>query len=192
MMDEKKIIPYKAQKGNRPNIEKIIDNCIYGEIQENAKDFILWLKDKGITFQKHNTSTRNHFALYKKQRLLFLRFWDERIDFNHVDNHNQGDPQYWVIERPLLNKYMELIDNDEMTLIPWDFNKCGQCKPGKTCVGIVNGKVTGVKKVFLGKEYDGLCRLAGLRIKNPDNSAIESIKKLILLSMREINDKCGN
>ena len=152
---------------------------------------VVWLKNNGITFQKHGTTTRQHYATYKKQRLLQIGFWDERIDFNHVDKHYQGDPQYWIVSWwTSAEIYIGLVDNSEMAAIAWDFGKCGQCKPDKSCIGIVNGEIKGVKKTFFGKDYDGLCKHAGLRIKNPDISAIENIKKLILLSIREVDKKC--
>ena len=43
MPNEREIIPYKVEKGNKPNIDEIIEHCIYGKIQENAKNFIVWL-----------------------------------------------------------------------------------------------------------------------------------------------------
>ena len=66
--------------------------------------------------------------------------------------------------RPNIDVYNGLADNSEIPAIPWDFIKCGQCKPDSTCTGI--------------------------QIRNPDISAIEMIKKLILLSMCEIDEKC--
>ena len=32
MVEERKIIPYKLAKGNRPTIDEVIENCVYGEI----------------------------------------------------------------------------------------------------------------------------------------------------------------
>ena len=160
MSAERKIIPYKIGKGNRPDIEEVIENCIYGEIQENAKNFVAWLKDNGVTFQKHSTTTRQHYAMYEKQRFLQIGFWDERIDFNHVSKHFEGDPQYWGFSWCVPKEiYRRLTDNSEITAISWDLIKCGQCKPIEACTGV--------------------------RIRNPDISAIESIKKLILLSIGE-------
>jgi len=164
MSEKRKIIPYKIARGNRPNIDEIIENCIYGEPRENAKNFVAWLKDNGMTFQKHSTTTRQHYAVYKNQRFLQIGFWDERIDFNHVSKHIEGDPQYWSFSWCIPAKvYNSLADNSEIPAIPWDFIKCGHCKPDQTCTGI--------------------------RVRNPDIPTIESIKKLILLSLCEIDEK---
>ena len=190
MPNESTIIPYKVQKGNRPNIDKIIENCIYGEIQENARNFIAWLKANGITFQKHASTTRQHYASYKNKRLLQIGFWDERIDFNHVVNHYEGGPQYWGFSLLVAaSDYNGLVDDCEMAAIEWAFPKCGRCKPGAICIGIVDGAAKGVTQTFFGREYDGLCKHARLEIKNPGNAAIESIKKLILLAMRGMDDE---
>jgi hypothetical protein len=193
MQTQMKNIPYRVQKGNRPGIEEIIDNCIYGVIRENAKSFIAWLKVNGVAFQKHASTTRQHYATYKNQRLMQIGFWDERVDFNHVGNHHEGDPQYWAVSWCLpVREGDDSAYNTEMAAIAWDFNMCGQCKPDKTCDGIINGELKGVKKSFFGREYDGLCIHSHLRIKNPGNSVIESIKKLVLQSISEIDGYAGN
>ena len=163
MIEQRKIIPYKIGKGNRPNINEIIGNCIYGEIQEDAKNFVAWLKDNGIIFKKHSSTTRQHYAVYKKQRFLQIGFWDERIDFNHSDKHFEGDPQYWGISWCIPAKVYKNLADNKITAVPWDFIKCGHCKPVETCTGI--------------------------RIRNPDISAVEMIKEFILLSICEINEK---
>ena len=163
MTEERKIIPYKIAKGNRPNIDEVIENCIYGEIQENAKNFVAWLKENGMTFQKHSTTTRQHYATYKKQRFMQIGFWDERIDFNHVSKHFEGDPQYWGINWCIPAKVYKSLEDNKITAVSWDLIKCGHCKPIETCTGI--------------------------RIINPDRAAVEMIKELILLSICDIDEK---
>jgi len=195
MSEEKKIIPYKVQKGNRPAIEEVIGACLDGDLKETAMDFALWMRENKMPFKLNTSTTRSQRADYKGERICHIIVYDDEVDFNHVDKHNPGDPQYWSVSPCLWHweKYEGYIVDERWQNIFWDnVRYCNNCSskgrdagkiPPQPCAG-------GVCKNFFGKDFNGLCKHstpAFTTIPNPDETTVNAVKNLLGLE-KEVRD----
>jgi hypothetical protein len=192
MEREKKSIAYKVQKGNRPKIEDVIACCLDGDLRIAAIDFAVWMRENKMPFKLNTSTTRSQRADYNGDRICHILVYDDEVDFNHVDRHYPGDPQYWSVSPCLWHweEYEEVIVSEEWHSIFWDnmryCNNCGSKGrdagkiPQQPCAG-------GVSKTFFGKDFTGLCKNstpAFTTIRNPDDAAVKAIKRLIELEQK--------
>ena len=187
MSEEKKVIPYKVQKGNRPKIEEVISACLSGDLKDTALDFAIFMRENKMPFKLKSSSTRMQVAEYKSEHICHVFIYAED-DWQYGDQHNQGDPQYWSVTPILnnINKYEGLLMNQEMQNILWNnINYCRHyngngigCNPNKGCAG-------GRDLTLLGKKFNGIAYCyPHSRIKNPNATAIANIKKLLELEQK--------
>jgi len=196
MPEEKKVIPYKVQKGNRPKIEEVIDYCLDGDLQTAALDFAAYMRKSKMPFGAcTSSSTRGRSANYKGERICSIFVYAED-DWKYVGQHNPGDAQYWIVTPELIhiNKYDKVAINEGLQNILWDnINYCTHyrgngigCSPNKRCAG-------GRDLTILGKEFNGI-RWCGSHssIKNPDEAAIKAIKRLLELEQQARDENIEN
>ena len=189
MQDERKFIPYAVQKGNRPKIDAVINNCLDGDLQRSALDFAAYMRDNNMPFRLFTSTTRSQRANYKNQVICMINIYAEE-DWNHVDIAREGDPQHWSIAPHLLNmdKYLDAIKNEQLQIdfngrIWWckhgihGYERTGGCAPDKSCAG-------GKDMTVFGDKFAGVCRWSWLPAKNPDAATINKIKKLLELEQQ--------
>ena len=188
----KKPIPYKVQKGNRPSIEDVIECCLDGDIKKAALDFAVYMRENKMPFRLNTSTTRSQRADYKGDRICHIIVYDDEVDFNHVDKHNPGDPQYWSVSPCFWHweEYENIIVNEGWQHIFWDnMRYCNNCSskgrdegkiPPQPCAG-------GVSKNYFGRDFAGLCKHsspAWTTIRNPDEATAAAIKKLLELERK--------
>ena len=188
MTDERKIIPYKVEKGNRPKIEDVISYCLDGDLQKSALNFTTFMNENKMPFKVCTSTTRVQRANYKGEQICHIRVYGEN-DWEHVDQHHPGDPSYWTVSPNLLHiaKYNSTIITEGLQNILWDNlfyckNYDGNivigCNPNKRCAG-------GRTLTMLGKEFKHICWCrSNAIIRNPDETMFNGIKRLIELEQQ--------
>ena len=179
------MIPYKVQKGNRPKIEEVISYCLDGDLQRSALDFTAWLRENGMPVKLHTSTTRSQRAEYKGVPICYIIIYGEE-DWKSLGGHHRGDPVYWSVSPVLfnMNKYEEMIKNENLHInfngiIYWcthgiNGDGKGRCDPNKACAG-------GRDFTIFGSGVKGVCTGLWPAIKNPDETTIKNIKRLLEL-----------
>jgi len=160
-MSEQKVslLSFKEQKALKPTIETAILECLDGEMQNIALDYIDFLKSLKMTPRWTN---RNAWDVrYKNRGICKIYVWDDgwfiRPSFN-------GDYDDGLMTFLTENKLEEIIWNNI-----YHCRACG--KSPATCM---------VKsKTILGKEFKGVCKCILFQFHNPNTDTIECAKKLI-------------
>ena len=194
MGEERPLIPYAVQKGNRPKIEVVLENCLHGELQGAALDFAAYMQERKMPFRLYSSSTRTQRAVYKGAPICNIIVYNEE-DWRHVDRHQPGDAPYWTLAPNLvhMSAYEDVIRDEGLQL---DFNgviyycvhgshkdRKGACGPDKPCAGGRDMRV-------FGSEYHGVCRWIWPSIRNPNGKTVAVIKRLLALECmtRESNN----
>jgi len=186
MTIEKKLIPQKVQKGNRPKIEEVIAFCLDGELQKNAIDFTMWMRENKMPFKLYTSNTRSYRVDYKGWTLCY-------IFLHHIDDQNcnihQGKPSFIKISPTLqlLDTYKDIVVSENLTDIKWDDDVFSYtCKWddafASTFTPCGNGCGRGsVDRTMFNKDFKYICRWRGLKVHNPDKAAFEILKRLLKL-----------
>jgi len=179
MSIEKKVIPYKVQKGNRPRIGEVIAYCLDGELQKNAIDFTVWMRENKMPFKLYTSNTRCYRVDYKGWTLCyaFLHHMDDLGNDAH-----QGEPSFIKISPTLqlFDKYKDIIINENLTTIKWDDDATGYTCPvcSEGC-----GHKSADRTIF-NKDFKKICKWRGLKAHNPDIATFEKLKRLLILDQK--------
>jgi hypothetical protein len=172
----KKVIPQKVQKGNRPKVEEAIAYCLDGELQENAINFTMWMRENKMPFKLYTSNTRSYRVDYKGWTLCF-------IFLHHIDDVTNsifnGKPSFIKISPTLqlLHMYKDAVINENLTDIKWDKDWVVYgCDP---CGGGCGHK--SVDRTIFNEEFKSICKWRGLKAHNPDADTFEKLKRLLLL-----------
>jgi len=183
MPGEKKLIPYKVEKGNRPKIEEVIENCLDGDLQAAAMDFAVWMRENKMPIKLCTSTTRSQRADYMKEPICNILIFNEN-DWNKVGGHNEGDPQYYKIAPWLimLDMYEHRIAEEKLDSIKWNHYRPCNCADRSKCWS------KGVDRSILNKEFTHICWFDRPLVINPDEKTIEEIKRLLLLEKQARDD----
>ena len=179
LSEEKKVIPYKMAKGNRPKIEEVIAYCLDGELQENALNFTMWMRENKMPLKLYTSNTRCYRVDYKGWTLCYVFL--HHMDDNGNDSF-QGKPSYIKITPTLqlFNKYKDIVISENLTTIKWDDDvtayTCDICHGGPNHES--------VDRTIFNKNFKSICKWRGLKAHNPDAAAFETIKKLLKLDQK--------
>ena len=184
MPEEKKVIPYKVQKGNRPKIEEIFEHCLHGKLRETALDFAQFMRENEMKSKLYTSTTRSQVVMYKKEPICNIGVYAEE-DWNKINERNEGDPQSLTITLRLHNydKYKNKIVSEKLDKIKW--NEASKCK--KDCLTCC---YRGINRVELNVEFKDICWWISTTLFDSDKSQIDAVKRLLLLEKqaRDEND----
>ena len=149
------------QKAAKPKIEDIILDVVNEKHQENALDFVGYIRADKMT---PAWASKNSWKVsYKGKVLCYIR------TAGTADYHNLDDGS-WHIRFAAYSDYVYdvAVPNEAIKMI-WDkvrlCVKCYNCAPANRL--IINGK-----------GFDGVCH-QWLTIKNPNGEALDCVKKLV-------------
>ena len=181
MSDEKKFIPHKAQKGNRPKIEDVITCCLDGYLQKEALDFAVFMRQNKMPFKLHTSTTRAQRASYNGYEICIIQ-----VAGKDNDGFHPGEPQHWSISPKLygIDRYDELAISEGLDNIHWEITRYCVFKdnPDRTDVNKscdICKRIT--NRTIFGNEYKGLCHHYWPTFINPDETTVRTIKKLLKL-----------
>jgi len=186
MPHEKQIIPYKTAKGNRPKIEAVIENLLNDDLRKPALEFTNWMRTQEMPFKACNSSsTRGRAADYMKEPICNILVYHEN-DWDKVDKHNEGDPQYYKISPWLimLDLYEDRIIEEKLNKIKWDSYRPCDCVDRSRCWA------KGIDRTVLNKDFTHICWFMRPTVINPDEKTLGEIKKLLLLE-KQARDEYG-
>ena len=174
MSEVKKIIPCKVGKGNRPKIEEVISACLSGDLHDTAMDFAIWMRENNLQFKIYTSSTRSHTAGYGDMAICRTYILSED-DLKHNNWLKTDAPQYFGITIFLrdIDNYKNANIAEELHNFIWDnMQRCGQCNSKCPCIG-------GRTVTIFDREMNRICHLHNVKIINPDEAVVKSMKKLI-------------
>jgi len=175
MLEEKKIIPYKVQKGNRPKIKEVFEHCLYGELRKLALNFAQFMDENEMKSKLYTSTTRSQVVMYKKEPICNINVYAED-DWNKINERIEGEPQSLTITLRLhhYDEYKNKIVSENLNKIKWDTtNKCQ-----KNCLVCC---YRGIDRVELNAEFADVCWRISTTLFDYDNMQIDAIKRLLLL-----------
>jgi len=142
---------------NTLSFEETITKVLEGKTQENALDFVAFLKANNMaTGENHSTVT------YEGNVIAYM----------HMDGKDEM-PGPWTVWPSVTGDVPDGFTlDDNMKAVAWaNINICADC--GSGCA-------PGSKKVVYGKEFDNVCG-ALLAFTNPNGDALLCLKKIMQL-----------
>ena len=165
------------RKNKKPEIEDRIESLLGGEMKTIALDLVAYLREKKMP-PKSATKTSWKVS-YKGKTICSISINDnEWCVWTYVWYTNYFTPEYQA-------EYEDFVLNENLRKFIWnglvscvayypkkDGDKKGCCHPGKSCAG-------GQTKIVFGKEFKNMCIARDTFFYDPDDKAIENIKKII-------------
>lgn len=165
---------YQEQKKTRPAIETIIPAHLGGEKQKAALDFVAYLRENKMP--PAWASGNSWKSSYKGKGVCYIK----------LDQQGKGT---WKIE-PLINAskaYEDFVEAENLRDIIWrNLALCTRCHPNTCAPKGMAETFSGVKKLYFGKAFDNVCRGGDTSFRNPDEEAIQCVKKLLDFRRRAI------
>ena len=171
-------------KENKPVLDEHIPIHLDGEMRNTAENFITWLRNNKMNPVWSSAYTWK--ANYKGETIcsvqmpLFGRFKNTWLVSPHLF---RMDAYKTIIEAENLKNI--IFDNIKFCVFTKGQSGVG-CNPRRICVGGESGTV-------LGEKMKGLCRPATCwsftRLTDPDDEALEKVKRLIMLERKARDEK---
>ena len=167
------------QQKLKPQIEDIINAHLYGDMKTIAMDFVSYVKDNFASFKWSGLNTWS--ARYKSKALCQITLFVESA----AKWGNSYPPNILIILYTNINVNESIILKEGLHQIIWDnifycVHKINEnkkdlgCSPTKGCAG-------GSNMTILGKDFTGVCKHRVWNVFNPDETALNSLKKLLCL-----------
>ena len=165
------------KKPAKPQIEETIADVLDGDALENALDFVSFLRANKLS---PRWASLNAWAVsYKNQRVCYIRLSGTA----HYHNLENGS---WHINHVNYGK-TDLVGDDNEQFVSDEALKDMVWGNVKYCTRCYNCK-TGNVVTLLGKQFDEVCH-SWFMMKNPDVSAINCAKTIVLMRKHAIANK---
>ncbi len=164
----------------KKRIEEVINTVLKGDAQQNALDFVAYLRDSEIPIEESESYWE-------------IRYMDECVCFIWI-NGSDDLPGPWTIWSAQIPgtwaawgdyEYIDFPLDERIKETAWkNVNVCGNCGD---C-----SNVGGIRKTVLGKEFDNLCN-STMAFTNPDAEALKCAKKMVEIRKNDIlkNMQCS-
>lgn len=157
-------------------IEDIITETLKGASQQNALDFVAYLREREVLIK----GSANYWDVhYRGKNVCSIMILDSEEAPGPWTIWSDQEPGTWIAWSDGSDQYEpEECTTDERTKeAAWaNVNYCascgGDCSPGK-------------HKIILGKPFDGLCSSA-LAFRNPDANALDCAKKMVEMRVNDL------
>jgi len=159
----------EQQQKTKPKIEDAIAELLEGERQQNALDFVAYLR-----VQKLNprwTATNAWWVKYKGKNIISIRLHGNhgaKVYYGlapgswHIGHWYLGE---WFLNNP--EKFKDMVNCDNFKEFIWSHmhpcKHCLSCKPGHSAI-------------YFGKAFNSVC---GLRVENPNVDELDFVKMLL-------------
>ena len=153
----------KEQQKTKPKIEDVIGKHLEGDRQQNAWDFVAYLRENKLN--PIWTATNAWWVNYKGKRLVSIRV--RGINTAGITLGYGLDPGSWHIGHWLQGFKFPDDLSDELKQFIW-----ANMQPCKHCMSCAPGH----SECFLGKKFETVCYF---RIENPTAEGLELTKKLL-------------
>ena len=150
-------LSFQEQKALKPKIEDFILECLNGETQQTALDFVAYVKSMKMN---PRWSHKNAWDVrYKNGGVCKIYVWDGGWLIRPSFNYNYDDALMAFLAE---NKLQEIIWNN--------IGHCRACQKSRCAIK---------SKIILGKEFKDVCKCVLFQFQNPNPATIECAKKLV-------------
>ena len=152
-------------------IEDFIGKVLIGDAKKNALDFVAYLRVNGMLFERG-------VGYWEDKFYWFIKYKDKSVCYILIGSPEEELSPWTVWSDDSDSIWFETLSLEEhIKEIAWKYvdfcGSCGgDCSPGK-------------HKTIFGKEFDNVCR-ATMRFTNPDNEALECMKKIVEIRKLDI------
>lgn len=152
-------------------IEEYICRKLSLEEQKIALDFVIFLRDNGMTFYKDDCDC------WKNKIYYWVKLDDKCVCFVAINDPDENDNNWTVWSEDMGSEWLEKYpDNKEIAEAAWRYiDHCGHCG---SCSG-------GRRKIIFGKEFNNVCGCT-FRIDNPTFEDLSFFKKMVEIRIKEI------
>ena len=162
---------FKTQKLSKPAPEELFTKHLTGDTKKNALDFVVWLRENKLSPRWQSANSWS--VKYKNKNVCYIKLNDLEgswfVYYSQFTRENWfKDYDQYIKENEFKNFILESIKTTLCSSLP--------CK-GKR-----------YNMTILGKQFDIVCGCWPIKLKNPDGTALEYSKKLILLIKNFIAD----
>lgn len=162
---------YKDKKATKPKIEDVIPECLDGDVQKTALDFVAYLR---INKMSPIWATGNSWKSSNKGKgICYVKIDQNKLLIIPLLDH--------------LNRYKELLINENLQSFIWNniiYYPCKNCNP--RCPTGRDRSATERDRTILGKKFNNFCTgRTPVYFYNPDEVTINFIKKLLVLESKE-------
>jgi hypothetical protein len=179
-------ILHNPGKRKRPNINEVIDSCLFGGLRNAAVGFVAYVYDNGMKFEPHASNWQEFYLKAKSGERLGQMSIRGADDWRYQPMTVPGDEQYWSF---CLYYYTDAYgDFADYAILneAFHFNIFTYCcfkdDPARTDVNATClGCRRGADRVIFGIKYKCLCCGAQPSFRNPDETTFNVIKRLLEL-----------
>ena len=154
------------------SIENHIRECLVGDAQKHASDFVAYLRAQGMLFERGAGywADKRYWMIGTQGKYVCFMLINGQGALRHPD-----EPEGWIVwsDDSGEDRFADAPLDERMKETAWkhlDF--CGHC--GGVCDG-------GTRRIVFGKAFDQICRTA-FRFDNPGAEEIACMKELARLS----------
>jgi len=159
----------QAQQQAKPKIEDAILELLDGDNQQNALNFVAYLRTNKLT--PRWTATNAWGVKYKGKNLISIRInGNAEPKVYYGLEHGAWHIGHWYLNEWLLNnptEFEDLSNCDKFKAFIWanlyPCKHCLSCKPGHS-------------RTYFGKRFESVC---AFRVENPNADGLEFAKKLL-------------
>jgi len=178
MPAEKKIVPYKVAKGNRPKIEEVFGYCLYDELRVAALEFAQFMRDNEMLSRLYTSNTREYVVTYKKEPICNIRIFAEE-DWKS-SGRGDGGPQSFSVTLRLhrYDTYKDRIAGEKLDSLQWSnvIYDWIQCR--KNCLVCC---YRGIDRAELNSEFKDVCWRNLTVLFAPGEIHTDGVKRFLLL-----------
>jgi len=175
--------PHDKPKKDKPLIEDVIPKFLGGEKKKLALEFVAHLRANKM--KPVWTATNAWRANYKGKLICYIKLGADAVA-------ERPDPPAWMVtvHHAHMSTYENIVIGEGLRNIFWDnVVHCvhdpqndfpvHHCNPNKGCAG-------GRRLMRFDKEFAGVCQcsISSLWVRDPDETAINSIKRLLELEQK--------
>lgn len=165
---------FTEQKKVKPMVEDMISELLEGEKRHIALDFVAYLRENRMP--PTWASANSWKASYKNKGVCYIK----------LDQHGKN---VWKVN-PITDHskdYDAFTDKENLREIIWkNVAYCTRCHPNTCAPKGCADTFCGMRKVYWGREIDGVCRGGDTSFVNPDEQAIQCLKKMFAFKRQTI------
>jgi len=169
MSEEKRYSLYEEQKKTKPEVETVISEALDGDLREGALAFAAYCRANKM---KPMWSSGNIWTFkYKGKRVGSIRVRVRGMLLGKLDIVEHSwyvHVHYLDMSSPAFEKF---ATDEALQDVVW--------KNAKHCESCLTTCAPGRDRVIAGRLFHNICVADGIYFKNPDDEAMECVRKLI-------------
>ena len=167
---------------SKQRMEDIIYEVLADDEQKNALDFVVFLRANNLQFEKAKD------GYWQDKPYWLIKYEGEYVCFIFINGSPAkytDESEGWAIWTETNDSYSSCYSNAQREQRMKDIalrnvDICANCDPAGSCAG-------GRRKMIFGKEFGNVCRCT-FRFDNPNSEAVDCVRKLIVIRIKDIHE----